>query len=172
MEENRTSYNETPFQRMEYTRPTMLVVLCILTFISSGLNCFSYFFIPFIPEYLSQMSSTMPAFPEEFYTLLDEIALIPSWKFTAIALCCAGSVVGAALMLKLKPVGFHVYAISKLLNILIASFMLAGTNHEASGMSIITTVLIAGLYFIYYYQMKKTEELNNMREEENEKREF
>ena len=163
MEENFNQEN-APSPMMEYKRPSMLVFLCILTFISSGMNCLSYllmpYIIPYLPEYISQVS--MPTY----------LTLIPSWKFIFLALCCAGSVVGAALLLKLKTVGFHVYAISKLLNILIAYFMLAETSMKASGMSITTTVLIVALYFIYYYQMKKTEELNNLRNNNDAERGF
>lgn len=170
MEENFNQEN-APSPMMEYKRPSMLVVLCILTFISSGMNCLSYllmpYIIPYLPEYISQVSM-----PTDLYAMVEELTLIPSWKFIFLALCCAGSVVGAALLLKLKTVGFHVYAISKLLNILIAYFMLAGTSMKASGMSIITTVLIVALYFIYYYQMKKTEELNNLRNNNDAERGF
>lgn len=170
MEENFNQEN-APFPMMRYKRPSMLVILCILTFISSGMNCLSYllmpYIIPYLPEYMAQVSM-----PTDFCAMVEELALIPSWKFILLSLCCAGAVVGAALLLKLKTVGFHVYAISKLLNILIAYFMLAGTNLKASGMSIITTILIAALYFIYYYQMKKTEELNNLRNNNDAERGF
>lgn len=171
MEENRNG--ELPFPPIKYTRPIMLVILCILTFISSGTNFISYLVMPHLPNYLSHIDDSIyQSLPTDMFTVFEEIMMIPDWKFYALACCCLGSIVGAAMLLKLKLEGFHVYAISKFLNLIIALTMIPNSTFSLNSTAIIITLLIIGLYFIYYYQIKKTKELNKLRNSNNEERGF
>lgn len=172
MEENYNQNSEMNFPTNQYKRPPMLTVLCILTFIYSGMNCLGYLIMPLLPEMFTQAENSGLVLPDLYLQTLEDLILIPAWKFYMLALCCGAAVVGAALLIKKKIIGFHVYAASKLLNILIVSFMFTGTALQATGISIITTIVITALYFIYYFQMKKIEEFNQKSNNSNAERGF
>jgi hypothetical protein len=97
-------------------RTNLLTILCILTFIGSGINLLS--------------SLVISLFYEQFLIILKDInetlqlpgiEMIEEGKatfFAASSLMYAGSIVGAVFMWKLKKAGFHIYTIFQILLIL------------------------------------------------------
>ena len=97
-------------------RPTLLTVLCILTFIGSGMNLFSSLVIAGFYDVFVEVAQT---FAEKFK--LPGIDLLLEARplfFLVSGICYAGSLVGAVFMMRLKKAGFHIYAIFQILLII------------------------------------------------------
>lgn len=107
---------EQPAGPAPVKRTNLLTILCILTFIGSGVNfisslCIGAFFEQFIP--------VAQEIGERFK--LPGIEMITEGKplfFFITSLLYAGAVVGATLMWKLRKNGFHVYTIAQILQVL------------------------------------------------------
>ena len=99
-------------------------------------------FAPQLQELVQQQGVGIPAYMEAF----DKIIATPIWQFYLIALFCATSLLGAVYMLKMKKIGFHIYAVSQIAQLAIAQFLMGGTT----AVSVIISLLFIGLYAIYY----------------------
>ncbi|MDE5417864.1 hypothetical protein L3049_07570 [Labilibaculum sp. DW002] len=114
-------------------RPTLLTVLCILTFIGSGVNVFS--------NLMGMVMSPIKSFlgPEFFEMALQDIPEEPVKKFVEQAfemaqlaidhifeislanfILYAASLTGAILMFQLKKLGFYIYASAQVLLLFVA----------------------------------------------------
>ena len=122
MEEiNLLNENEIP------KRPTFLTVLCILTFISSGLGCLSALITPLFSDLMINFLKSTPNYDE---TVMGQtISLLQAgWIFYLISFVLAlGSLTGALLMWNLKKIGFHFYALSNLGLLFVPMVMLGVT---------------------------------------------
>jgi hypothetical protein len=123
-------------------RPVLLTVLCILTFIGSGMNIFSGLII-------SLFHDTFLTIAEELSENLDlpgiEVILqAPPVFFLSSALLYAGSLTGAVMMWNLRRNGFHVYAISQILHLIAPMYFL-----KLAGPSIID-LIFSGIFIILY----------------------
>jgi hypothetical protein len=108
----------TPLNPTEATpkRPTLLTVLCILTFISSGMNLFSGLVIAGFYDVFVEIAQE---FAQKFNIPGIDLLLETSPLFFLVtAIFYAGSLSGAILMMQLKKIGFHVYTIFQILLIL------------------------------------------------------
>ena len=138
---------EEPTQQLPETqaaRPGMLTVLCILTFIYSGMQLFSSLVITGFYDLFMQMAQE---FSEKFkmpgFELIREVKPL---FFLVSAFLYAGSITGAIFMMRLKKTGFHIYTIFQILLILSPMYFM----HQSSpGM---LEVLFSGL-FIFLYSM-------------------
>ena len=128
-------------------RPTLLTVLCILTFVGSGMNLISSFFIAgFYEEYLQ----VLQVFADKFKLPgLEEMADAKPIFFLVSGLLYAGSLAGAILMFRLKKAGFHVYTISQILLILAPMYFM---HLPAPDM---VSVLFSALFIILYTRSLK-----------------
>lgn len=94
-------------------RPVLLTVLCILTFIGSGMNLFSS-----LTTALA-FDTIMPLLMEVAEKLklpgVEILAMTTPGYLAGNALLYAGSVTGAVLIMKLRKTGFHIYTISQVL---------------------------------------------------------
>lgn len=112
MEELNNPVN-TPDPQIQPKRPTLLTVLCILTFVGSGMNLFS--------------SMIIAAFYDTFVLVLQEFASkfnIPGIEmitevrplfFLVSGIFYLGAILGAVLMMRMKKAGFHLYTIFQIL---------------------------------------------------------
>jgi len=97
-------------------RPNLLTVLCILTFISSGMNMLSGLVIA---GFYDTFVLVAQDFAERFK--IPGIDLLLETKplfFLVSSLFYAGSLTGAIMMINLKKTGFHIYTISQILLLL------------------------------------------------------
>lgn len=105
-------------------RPVALTVLCILTFISSGLGILGCLFTPLMADMMIEMLRTTPGYSE----MLNEQAMMvlkAGWPYyLTLLLLTSGSLTGALMMWNLKKNGFHFYTISNILIYCLPSFML------------------------------------------------
>lgn len=103
-------------------RPELLKVLCILTFIGSGISLFSYtvlaLFLDFFRSIASQEAFTFLQSEEEKNMLIMMLSL-PSIYFIIHAILYALSIFGAYLMWNLRKTGFHFYAIAQILLLIV-----------------------------------------------------
>jgi hypothetical protein len=92
-------------------RPATLTVLCIISFIGSGLAFFTYSMISLsYSEFMSALSETEFNMPQ-----FELIRQASKGFFVSGMLLYAGSLAGISLMWRLKKAGFHFYTISQLL---------------------------------------------------------
>lgn len=125
-------------------RPTMLTVLCILTFIGSGMNLFSSLVIAGFYDTFVEIATE---FAEKFNLPgMDVIIEARPVFFLISAIFYAGSIAGAVLMLNLKKIGFHVYTTSQILLIITPMYFF----HQSSPG--IPDLLFAGI-FVWLYAM-------------------
>ena len=155
--ENTPDYYETPFE--EKNRPGFLTFLCVLTFIGSGSSLLSNLFTPiFLPYFVETMrNNTMFAQLIETY---EQMLELPIWQYYFLAIFCAVAILGAIYMLKMKKIGFHIYAVSQIAQLCIGQFLMGGP-FKPNLFSLLSTLLFIGLYAIYYKQFTHLEEQNN-----------
>ena len=130
-------------------RPNLLTVLCILTFIGSGLNLFSSLMISLFFETFKTVSTsiakTMNLPGMEMILSADRLFFITS------VLIYAAAIAGAVLMLQMKKVGFHLYAIAQILLILSSMFYF-----KLPGTSVFFDILLSGVFVaLYSYNLKQ-----------------
>ncbi|MGB4654716.1 MAG: hypothetical protein WBH98_04715 [Bacteroidales bacterium] len=120
---------------------SFLRFLCILTFIYCGLYAFSHTFLALSIDSLGQIIEIFE--DEAMREVASLLAEANIWYFILSAILYASSVYGAYKMLKLSKIGFHIYAISQLLILIVSVYFLPETS---SLLSLIVTVL-----FIYLF---------------------
>lgn len=139
-------------------RTTFLLVLCILTFIGSGYSLLYYLLLPLAKAHLPEMMDVYHNFFKDetmlnqMNEMFDFMAAVPSWKYLLVALGFAGSITGAALMLKLQKEGLHVYIISQILIFVLLSFLIGGPMKSTIN-DILWIIIFILLYFL---QLKKS----------------
>lgn len=90
-------------------RPVFLTVLCILTYIWSGITCFASLITPLISDMAVEAIQSSPTF-DESEMKYNMAVLKAGWEYHApIFLMGLLSLVGAILMWNLKKIGFHLY---------------------------------------------------------------
>ncbi|MDR1739450.1 MAG: hypothetical protein LBR45_01660 [Bacteroidales bacterium] len=141
---------------------TLLKVLCILTFIVSGLNFLGnslvvipggQFWSDRIEEFKSEEAfEQMVAQNPQMEDMLNQaqVMLQNTSYFILMALLCAASIVGAAFMLKGKVSGFHIYTLAHLIIILIPLLIFRSMNFSISGT--IFSLIIIGLYALAMFR--------------------
>jgi len=105
-------------------RPIFLTVLCVLTFISSGIGCIFSLFTPVFADAFIEFLSSNPNVDEA--QMADTVRVLQAgWGYYAPAFLLAlGSLAGAMLMWNLKKIGFHFYAASNLALIFLPTLVL------------------------------------------------
>ena len=123
-------------------RPQVLTVLCILTFIWSGMNTFSYLFIAgFFDAFMVVAREIMEKFDlPETEMLLNAT---PGF-FLVTGLLNIGSVVGAVFMWRRRKAGFHVYTISQILMLISPMYFLRLPSPS------ILELLLSGIFILLY----------------------
>ena len=128
-------------------RPKSLQLLCILTFIGSGLSAFSYFIFSVA---LDKVREVVQLNEMTFLNSADEKKIIatmlgmPRYYFVIHFTLYAASLFGAYLMWNLRKVGFHMYAISQIFLLIIYNIFLPNAQFPIFP-------LIVTLFFILLY---------------------
>lgn len=123
-------------------RPTLLTVLCILTFIGSGMNLFSSLVIAGFYDVFVEIAKE---FGKKFNLPgIDMLLEMKPMFFLVTGILYAGSLVGAVLMMRLKKAGFHVYTIFQILLIIAPMYFM----HIASPG--LPELLFSGLFILLY----------------------
>ncbi len=131
-----------PGQGLAPQRPAVLTILCILTFIGSGMNAFSSLFIA---GFYEEVVEVVRVFAERFKIPgIESMAEARPAFFLVSGLLYIGSLAGAVMMFRMKKTGFHVYTVCQILLILAPMYFL----HLPSPGFI--EVLFTGLFVLLY----------------------
>ena len=132
-------------QDQQPKRPELLTLLCVLSFIGSGLASFSNLIITLsyssIAEIFASSGIDIPGMEEmlsggrTFFALSFIIQLL--------------SFIGVLNMWKLNKVGFHIYSISQILMLIIPSFFIPELDFP------IIAILFTAMFVILYASMLK-----------------
>lgn len=125
-------------------RPALLTFLCILSFIGSGLSAVSGFFV-YIDHQVIQGMLTEEVL-EQFGMPLQSFISIPRQFFLLAALLNVVSFVGVRYMWMLRRPGFHLYAISQLLIIIVSTIFIYKPAGVFPGFDLMLTTLFILLY--------------------------
>jgi hypothetical protein len=130
------------------SRPVLLTVLCILTFIGSGLNFFSslvyfLFFDTLKPAFLEIAKGLKLQGMDLFMTARPVF-----FAFTAAIYLLAAA--GAVLMWQLRKPGFHVYTVAQILLIIAPMYFF-----RLPGPSVLDILLSGAFVLLYGSNLKK-----------------
>ena len=143
MEAEKTNLNILPSEPQK--RPDLLTVLCVLTFIGSGLSFFSYlvFSMSFdsISEVLSESEIDLPG--------MDMILNTPISFYYSGTLLFGISFWGAIKMWNLKKAGFHLYTASQILLIILQVIYMGQYGFPY------LSVFITGVFVLLYFRNLK-----------------
>lgn len=121
-------------------RPDLLTVLCVLSFIGSGLSFFSYFMFSLsfdsISTVLTESEIDLPG--------MDMILNTPISFYYSGTLLFGVSLYGAIKMWNLKKVGFHLYTASQILLIILQTIYL--NQYGFPYLSVFITAIYIFLY--------------------------
>lgn len=136
-----------PINDNRIRRSRWLLVLAICTFISSGTQFLTYFFLSFSTSYLPAMLDMYKemGMQQEVLDIFQQMLDVPGWQFLLLSLGFATAVVGAALMLKLNKIGFHLYVIAQLWIFAMDNLVIKGAL-SMKGWDIASTVMLIVLY--------------------------
>jgi hypothetical protein len=131
-----------PAREQPVTRTMLLTVLCILTFIGSGLNVISGLAIgTFFDQFVKVAADLAETYKLPGMEMITEGT--PGFFFIS-ALLYSGSVAGALMMWRLLRTGFHIYTISQILLIIAPMYF-----YSISGPSL-PDLILTGLFVILY----------------------
>ncbi len=136
-----------PFNENKPARSPWLVVLAVLTFINSGFSFLTYFTLSFTSGFMPsviEMYENM-GMPAEAIEVLQTMVDVPSWQYLVLSLGYVLAIVGAAFMLKLNKIGFHLYIISQIWLFVMCNLVIKGAL-TMNWMSIFTTIVIILCY--------------------------
>ena len=132
---------------MQPGRPNILTILCILTFIGSGMQLFSSLVIAGFYDIFVQVAQEIA---DKFKMPgVEQLREVRPAFFLVSAILYAGSVTGAILMMRLKKAGFHVYTIFQILLIISPMYFM---HQSAPG---IFEILFSGIFIFLYSQNMK-----------------
>jgi hypothetical protein len=131
--------------------PFRLKLLCILTFIWSGMNLIYNFVYGFFYDWSKTLiiNTTFPKEYKEFKEVAIFILSAGRYFFLLGLLLYVGSILGAYFMFKLKKFGFHIYTLSNLLLLMLPMLYFKG-----EGLNLVSLVITA-LFIMYYSRFLK-----------------
>jgi hypothetical protein len=128
----------------------LLKILCVFTFVGSGLGLLSYGIIGLIHTYFS---NNLNLIPDEQNRQLIELMLSAGRLFFFLnAILYSVSFAGAILLWRMKKVGFHLYTASQLLLLILPLAYIKG--FPMPGVSIFLTLLFIWGYAGFIKYMK------------------
>lgn len=139
------------------TRPVGLTVLCVLTFINSGITFIGdmavYAMYNTLPALMEQASSMVSGSMAEAYAkAADMYTMVPRYSYLVLSCMALLSVTGAGLMMKMRKAGFHLYTLSQLV-MLVMPVILSKSMH-LDFMGVCITLVFIGAYGMYYKKME------------------
>ncbi len=131
------------------TRPKALTVLAILSFVGSGLSAISNLFVFFNHSMMVEMVES-----GMFSSLEFDFSILTSTNkqyFLMIALLNIVSFSGVRQMWLMRRSGFHVYAISQLLMLIVSTVFV----FKPSGIFPMFDLLLTGIFILYYLRFRE-----------------
>lgn len=94
---------------------------------------------------------------EAMNRLMNDALQVANWKFILAALTYALAVVGACFMLKMKPIGFHLYVSAQILTFACLNLLIKG----AFSMDFVSIGWSICFVILYYIQLKNVLKTQN-----------
>ena len=138
-------------------RPPSLTLICILTFIFSGLLFISWLFCSvyyyYLPDLItSSLFKSATAGIEGMAESMKTLTETNIWYFIFNTILFGMSLAGAILMFRLKKNGFHLYTVAQILLLILPFIYLAGYKTDFASTAITASFIF--LYFTYLRIMK------------------
>ena len=156
--EYNNDYNSQEISPVEVAekRPTGLTVLCILTFIGSGLVMLAYFFsfvlYDMIPGQCLIMAETVGEPMSKSYEMAAELfTSVARASFLLMMVPSLFALLGAITMLNMRKLGFHLYVIGQ---ILVVGLPMLVLKEGFSIGGLLLSLLFVALYAIFFKKMK------------------
>lgn len=131
-------------------RPEMLKLLCILTFIGSGLSMLSNVALFSVIGQVREMFAEDPMYTVLGVEMNMSIFLnVNSWFFMVQAILYSLSFSGALQMWKLNKVGFHIYSVAQILLLIVPKIFIADMPFPAMDL-----ILTGSFIYFYYLNLK------------------
>lgn len=137
------------------TRPKSLQLLCILTFIGSGLSAFSYLIFSVALDTVKdvvQINDLTFLNSADDKRMIAMILSLPRYYFVLHFVLYIASVFGAVLMWNMRKTGFHLYAIAQIILLIIYRIFLP--NAQFPVFPLIVTIFFILLYASHVRYMK------------------
>ena len=164
MEEYTDNQQYNDFENPEPQRPSGLTVACILSFINAGWQ-FTANLISFLSFNLMKSMTTDENYlelMEKFVPDMDEFEEAMALQFSVnriyyllAALLFAGSFVGVLFMWKQLKKGFHIYAISQILILIVTAIFVTSVTGTPIWGNVVLTAIWIGIYFLYYRRFEQ-----------------
>ncbi|MBR4739367.1 MAG: hypothetical protein IK058_05120 [Bacteroidales bacterium] len=133
-------------------RKTLFHILLVITFVFAGLSAFSYLMMTLMMPTMQQVYADNPTMlPEQFSVMMQQLLDMPRGYFAGGGLLYLLEVLGAALMWRLRWVGFHCYTLSRLLLLLLPALFL-GRGFVGIG-DIMMALLFVAIYYLLMRQL-------------------
>ena len=147
------------FENPAPKRPNGLTVACVLSFISAGwfalgnlITFLSYNVMKSMvsdENYLEMMEKFVPNM-DEFEATMEAQFAVSRVSYLLQALLYIGSFIGVLFMWRLQKKGFHIYAISQILLLIVTAVFVTSVTGVSIWGSVFLTAIWIGIYFIYY----------------------
>jgi hypothetical protein len=130
----------------KYPRPKLLTLICILTFVGSGLSMISNLALFSVIDQIKEMFAEDP-----IYTLLGvEMNMtiflnVNPWFFVVQAILHSFSISGALQMWKLRKSGFHFYSVAQIILLIVPKLFITDMPFPVMDM------LLTGTFVYFYY---------------------
>ncbi|HEY9115309.1 MAG TPA: hypothetical protein VIN10_11475 [Bacteroidales bacterium] len=131
-------------------RPELLKLLCILTFIGSGLSMLSNVALFSVIDQIREMFAEDPIYMVFGVEMNMSIFLnVNPWFFMIQAVLYSLSFSGALQMWKLNKIGFHIYSVAQILLLIVPKIFIPDMPFPA-----IDLILTGSFIYFYYLNVK------------------
>lgn len=164
MEEYTDNQQLSNFENPQPQRPSGLTVWCVLSFINAGFqftsNIFSFLLYNVMhelgesEEYYEMMEKFTPDM-EQFESVMQAQLAVSRVNYLLQALLFAGSFVGVLFMWKQLKKGFHIYAISQILILIVTAIFVTSVTGASIWGNVILTAIWIGIYYMYYRRFEQ-----------------
>ena len=159
MEEFTDNQQFSDFENPEPQRPSGLSVWCVLSFINAGWQ-----FLGNIISFLAYNVMQELGQSEEYYELVEKYVpdteqfentmqaqlAVSRVSYLLTALLFVASFYGVLQMWKLQKRGFHIYAISQILILIVTAIFVTSVTGTSIVMPAVLTAIWIGIYYLYY----------------------
>lgn len=163
-EQLNTEQNYNSFENPKPARPFLMEAFCVLSFINAGFSVLGNL-ITFLSydimkslmtdeDYLELMEKFGQDM-EQFEATMEAQFAVSRVNYLLQALMYIGSFIGVLYMWRLQKKGFHIYAISQLLLLIVTAVFVTSVTGASIWGSVILTAIWIGIYFIYYRKVLK-----------------
>ena len=135
-------------KKVQPRRNAILWILAICAMIDAFTNGLSQLIFIAMPDLVAQSMEavkTMPMFnTPEYAQALDAVLAIKGWQHSLLLLTEIAAFMGAFLMLvKLNPVGFHIYTIGQLCQIVVMNLCIGGASKQGVSAVLMMLLMVA-----------------------------